>query len=150
MIAVEQSLLDTLTSVEIQYSEGRDAGAGAQRNCDPINNRVTYRLIDRKARRSAAREPLSVLAMRQEKARGRSPGDLDSATCPASPRRMAGGSERHRGDPAAVTLTDGMTAGFYRFEMSSLWTTAARISNEVKGCEPVAYDVTSKPKIMTQ
>jgi GMP synthase (glutamine-hydrolysing) len=42
-------------------------------------------------------------------------------------------------------LTDGVTAGFYRFDMSSLWTTAARILNDVNGASRVAYDVTSKP-----
>jgi hypothetical protein len=65
MISVEQSLLDTFTSIEIQYHEERDAGAGAQRKYDPINNRVTYRLIDREARENAARGPLSLLGMRQ-------------------------------------------------------------------------------------
>jgi GMP synthase (glutamine-hydrolysing) len=45
----------------------------------------------------------------------------------------------------AVTSTDGMTADFYRFDMSFLGATATRIINEVKGANRVVYDVTSKP-----
>jgi GMP synthase (glutamine-hydrolysing) len=45
----------------------------------------------------------------------------------------------------AVTSTDGMTADFYRFDMSFLGRTATRIINEVKGVNRVVYDVTSKP-----
>ena len=67
MISVEPSLLDTFTSIEIHYQEDRDPVAGAQRNYDPINSRVTYRLIERAARANATR-PLSLLGMRQANA----------------------------------------------------------------------------------
>lgn len=65
MIQVGQSLLDTFTSIEIQYPEGHGAAAGAQRDYQPINNRVTYRLKDREARADAAAGPLSLLGIRQ-------------------------------------------------------------------------------------
>ena len=51
------------------------------------------------------------------------------ATCPASPQPMASGSERHQGRRGGgpersmlrfkVTLTDGVTAGFYQFACRS-------------------------------
>jgi GMP synthase (glutamine-hydrolysing) len=44
-----------------------------------------------------------------------------------------------------VTVTDGMTADFYAFDMKFLGETATRIINEVKGVNRVVYDVTSKP-----
>ena len=44
----------------------------------------------------------------------------------------------------AVTSTDGMTADYYPFDMSS-WRDRHRIINEVKGVNRVMYDVTSKP-----
>ncbi len=43
----------------------------------------------------------------------------------------------------AVTSTDGITVDFYPFDMGSLGETATRIINEVKGVNPVVYDVTS-------
>lgn len=67
-IPVDQSLLRTFTSIKIAYPEGRETSREEQRVYEPINNRVTYRLIDRDARRSSDREPLSVLGMRQESA----------------------------------------------------------------------------------
>src|SRR5574337_161277 len=45
----------------------------------------------------------------------------------------------------AVTSVDGMTADFFRFEMSFLARAATRIINEVGGVNRVVYDVTSKP-----
>ncbi len=66
-IPVDQSLLRTFTSIKIAYPEGRETSREEQRVYEPINNRVTYRLIDRDARRSSDREPLSVLGMRQER-----------------------------------------------------------------------------------
>jgi GMP synthase (glutamine-hydrolysing) len=45
----------------------------------------------------------------------------------------------------AVTSTDGMTAGFYPFDMKFIGAVATRIVNEVKGVNRVVYDVTSKP-----
>ena len=50
----------------------------------------------------------------------------------------------------AVTLTDGMTADFYQFDMKFLGETASRIINEVKGVNRVVYDVTSKPQGMIE
>jgi len=64
MIEVGQSLFDNFTSMEIRYPEGRGAGLRAQQRYEAINNHVTYRLIDRDARRDAA-GPLSLLGMRQ-------------------------------------------------------------------------------------
>jgi GMP synthase (glutamine-hydrolysing) len=45
----------------------------------------------------------------------------------------------------AVTSVDGMTADFYRYDMSFLARTSTRIINEVRGVNRVVYDVTSKP-----
>ena len=42
-----------------------------------------------------------------------------------------------------MTLTDGMTADFYSFDMKALGETATRILNEVKGVNRVVYDVTA-------
>jgi AraC-like DNA-binding protein len=64
MIEMGQSLFDNFTYMEIRYPEGRGAGLGAQQKYEAINNRVTYRLIDRDARRDAS-GPLSLLGMRQ-------------------------------------------------------------------------------------
>jgi hypothetical protein len=46
---------------------------------------------------------------------------------------------------SAVTSVDGITAGFYPFDMTFLGRAATRIINEVKGVNRVVYDVTSKP-----
>ena len=45
----------------------------------------------------------------------------------------------------AVPSVDGMTAGFYPFDMTFLGRAATRIINEVKGVNRVVYDMTSKP-----
>ncbi len=41
--------------------------------------------------------------------------------------------------------TDSTTVDFYPFDMTFLGSVATRIINEVKGMNPVVYDVTSKP-----
>jgi GMP synthase (glutamine-hydrolysing) len=45
----------------------------------------------------------------------------------------------------AVTSTDGMTTGFYAFDMKFLGHVATRIINDVKGVNPVVYGMTTKP-----
>jgi GMP synthase (glutamine-hydrolysing) len=44
------------------------------------------------------------------------------------------------------SLTDGITADFYQFDMKLSGETATRIINEVKGVNRVVYDVTPKPR----
>ena len=64
MIGIGQSLFDNFASMEIRYPEECRAGVRAQQRYEAINNHVSYRLLDRRARRDVS-GPLSVLGMRE-------------------------------------------------------------------------------------
>jgi AraC-like DNA-binding protein len=64
MIGIGQSLFDNFTSMEIRYPEGCSPGVRAQQRYEAINSHVSYRLLDRRARKDIS-GPLSVLGMRE-------------------------------------------------------------------------------------
>jgi hypothetical protein len=68
------------------------------------------------------------------------PLDIHIEECISNEDEGRGGCDKRAHEfvvgPRAVTLTDGMTAGFYRFDRSFPGTMATCIANEVKGGEP--------------